>query len=120
MKPGDAPRPVSLVFTLVKIAAGLIFFAIWETAAAVWATMSTVANLMANDSGRATIIDHGMLIAASSLGQIVVAAAGLPGALAFFWTGMRRFLLWSFAILCVGGAAIQIWAFRSFASAMGW
>ena len=47
-------------------------------------------------------------------GEALVALAGAPAGLAFFWTGARAPLLWTIAGLLVTGLALQIWSWWSF------
>ncbi len=76
-----------------------------------------MANLMANDSGAAAPEQHMALLLGMLGGQILTAAAGVPGGLAFFWRGRRRALAGWFAILFVIGAFAQAWAFHAFFAA---
>ena len=113
-------KAVGIGFTVVKILAALAFFSIWLSVSAAWAIMTLPANLMANDSGNASLWDHATLMAGMAIGQLVFAAAGVPGGLAICWARLRKIWVWSFVSLALAGVAIQVWAFKSFAAAMGW
>ena len=116
------PVPVGAVktaVTLFEMVGGVAFVLFWLAAASAWAVMSMTANLMANDSGAATGAQHMTLIVGMGVGELVVAAAAIPGGLAFFWVDHRSLLIWIFVGMVVIGAAIQVWAFRTFFAAMG-
>lgn len=110
------PRAASRATTVLLVVAGLLLIVVWISAHIAWATMSMVANLMANDSGAASGGKHISLILGMLAGQVLAGAAGIPAGLACFWRGRRKLLLWSFAILFVIGALCQAWAFNSFFS----
>ena len=105
------------LITILLVASGILFTCLWIYAHVIWAVMSGMANLMANDSGRATGFQWGRLIGGMFIGQMIAASAGIPGGLAFFWRGRRKLLLSLFAILFVVGALCQVSAFFSFFSA---
>jgi hypothetical protein len=107
--------PASLVLTIL----GIAFMVVWLGAAAVWAAMSLMGGLMANDAGRVPAGTHATLLMVLVAGEVLVALAGIPGGLAVFWAGWRAVLLWTFAILLVVGIGLQLWAAWSFASAAG-
>ena len=107
--------PANMVLTIL----GVAFIIIWLGAAAVWAAMSLVGGLMANDAGRVPAGTHATLLMGLMAGEALVALAGIPGGLAVFWAGWRAVLLWTFAILLVAGIGLQVWAAWSFASAAG-
>lgn len=93
---------------------GVLFTTLWISAHMAWASMTVMANVMANDSGQATLVQHLSLIVGVLGGQAVAGLAGIPGGLAFFWTGARKRLFVIFAILFVSGAVWQVLAVQSF------
>ncbi len=116
MTPPSLP-PHSGIVSLLLVIGGVAFIAIWLAAAAVWASMSLMGGLMANDAGRVSSQLHATLLLLMLAGEALVAFAGVPAGLAFFWTHERSLLLWTSAALLFAGAALQIWAFWSFGSA---
>ena len=78
---------------------GVLFAILWIIAHVAWAGLSFMADVMANDSGRADPNKHMSLIFGMLGGQILAGAAGIPAGLAFFWRGRRKLLLWMFAFL---------------------
>ncbi len=102
----------------VWVVCGLLFIVLWIIAHLVWGTLSFMADVMANDSGRASEDKQMMLIFGMIGGQLLCGAAGIPAGLAFFWRRKRKLLLWLFAILFVAGALIQGGVFYSFFSSM--
>lgn len=98
---------------------GIAFIVVWLGAAAVWAALSLMGGLMANDAGRVPAGTHATLLTVLMAGEALVALAGIPGGLAVFWAGWRTLLLWTFAILLIVGIGLQLWAAWSFASATG-
>ena len=66
-----------------------------------------MANLMANDSGAASTVQHMALIAGMLVGQALTGAAGIPAGLAFFCSGNRKVLFLLFLGLFIPGAVIQ-------------
>lgn len=111
------PHASNLVASTLQVTGGIVFIVIWLTVAAAWAVLSLMGGLMANDSGAVSSDKHGMMLAWMLVGEILVALAGIPAGLAFFLSGHRSLLLWSFAGLLVAGLAIQGWALWSFFSA---
>lgn len=105
---------VSAVWTVC----GILFIVLWILAHLVWGALSFIADVMANDSGRATENQQAMLIFGMMGGQVLCGAAGIPAGLAFFWRGRRKLLLWLFAGLFVAGALIQVSVFYSFFESM--
>jgi hypothetical protein len=97
---------------------GILFIVLWIIAHLVWAGLAFMADVMANDSGKADPDKHMMLIFGVMGGQVLCGAAGIPAGLAFFWRRRRKLLLWLFALLFVVGALIQGGAFYSFFSSM--
>lgn len=96
---------------------GILFMVVWIAAHVVWAAMSMMGSLMANDSGAASEDQHMALIGGMLGGQVLAGAAGLPGGLAFFWRKPRKWLIIAFALLFISGALWQFLAFQSFFSA---
>ncbi|MCM2257691.1 MAG: hypothetical protein NDJ94_18815 [Vicinamibacteria bacterium] len=99
---------------VLGVVAGITFMVVWIAAHAVWASLSFMASVMANDSGAASAGAHMLLIFGMLGGQVLAAAAGIPAGLAFFWRDKRRTLLIAFAILFVAGAVAQIVSFSGF------
>ena len=97
---------------------GILFIFLWIIAHLAWGAMAFIADVMANDSGRADPDKHMMLIFGMMGGQVLCGAAGVPAGLAFFWRGRRKLLLLLFAVLFVVGALIQGGVFYSFFSSM--
>jgi hypothetical protein len=100
------------------VVCGILFILFWLIAHLAWAGLSFMADVMANDSGRAAEGKHMTLIFGMIGGQVLCGAAGIPAGLAFFWRDRRKLLLWLFAILFVIGALIQGGVFYSFFSSM--
>jgi len=112
----NAPPKRSFVLTIILVVAGLIFSVVWIYAHIVWATMSAMASMMANDSGKSSMGAWGGLIGGMLMGQVIAGSAGIPGGLAFFWRGRRRLLILLFLILFIVGALCQVWSFHNFFS----
>ena len=98
---------------------GVAFIVVWLMAAVAWAVMSLMGSLMANDSGSVSADRHMKMLVWLVVGEILAAAAGIPGGLAFFWAAHRTHMLIGFAGLLVTGAAMQVWAVMSFFAAAG-
>jgi len=111
----EGPRATTKNVALVV--AGVVFAVLWIGGHVLWATMSFMGTAMANDSGAAPAGAQATLILAVLIGQIIAASAGVPGGLAFFWSGRRRSLLIIFAMLFFVGVICQFWAFHTFVSA---
>lgn len=99
------------------LAAGIVFMVGWIGLHGVWAALSGMASLMANDSGAASNGAHMTLILGMLAGQVVAGAAGIPGGLVFFWRGKRWWMLGSFVVLFGVGAVTQWAAFHAFFAA---
>ncbi|MBN8421737.1 MAG: hypothetical protein J0L73_22670 [Verrucomicrobia bacterium] len=112
--PAAAKEGVSMMWKVC----GVLFIVFWIIAHLAWGAMAFIADVMANDSGRADPNKHMMLIFGMMGGQVLCGAAGVPAGLAFFWRSRRKLLLWLFAILFVVGALIQGGVFYSFFSSM--
>jgi len=95
---------------------GIAFMVLWLLGSIAWTVMSGIANLMANDSGSATPQKHMPLIVTMLVGQVIAAAAGIPGGLAFFSEAQRWPRIELFLALLVMGGGLQLWAFFSFFS----
>ncbi len=102
---------------MLPVLAGIIFIVVWLGAAGVWAMMSAMGGVMANDAGRVDPEHHLLMLIVMFAGEALVALAGICGGSAFFLPTMRATLWWSFAGLLVVGAALQVWAVWSFLSA---
>lgn len=98
-----------------KINPGLVFLGggfliVWLGAHYLWSLMAMLGAAMANDSGRLSNTLH-MTLTCSVLGGVALCAfAGIPAAMAFFWSGRRKRLWTIFAVMFVVGAAMQILA----------
>ena len=114
ISPTAAKEGVSVVWKIC----GILFIMLWIIAHLAWGAMAFIADVMANDSGRADPNMHMMLIFGMMGGQVLCGAAGVSAGLAFFWRGRRKMLLGLFAILFVVGALIQGGVFYSFFSSM--
>lgn len=112
--PTAAKEGVSVVWKIC----GILFIVLWIIAHLAWGTMAFIADVMANDSGRADPNKHMMLIFGMMGGQVLCGAAGVPAGMAFFRRGRRKMLLGLFAVLFVVGALIQGGVFYSFFSSM--
>lgn len=99
------------------VIAGVLFIVLWFASAAVWAFMSMMGGLMANDAGKASTDRHLTLLIFLAAGELMTAVAGLPGGLAFFWISHRASLIWWFAGLALTGGVMQVLAVWSFFSA---
>ena len=69
---------------------------------------------MANDSGSFSLRAQMWMLAGLGLGQLTVAASGVPLGLAIPWAEDRGSLLWTFAWLLAGGIALQIGSVMAF------
>lgn len=114
-------QPKSLPSTVMLIAAanlstvgGIAFIVLWLLGSIAWTILSGIANLMANDSDSATPQKHMRLIVTMLVGQVIAAAAGIPGGLAFFSEAQRWPRIELFLALLVIGGGLQLWAFFSF------
>ena len=83
-------------------------------ATCVFFTRMMMSGAMANDAERLPADRHPSLLLVMFAGEALVALAGAPAGLAFFWTGARAPLLWTIAGLLVTGLALQIWSWWSF------
>lgn len=108
--PSKGVRVVPIIF-------GILFAGLWVTAHIVWGSMALMGTLMANDAGAATSDQHVAMMGGVLGGIVMAGAAGIPGGLAFFWRGARKWLWISFALFFVGGAVWQVLAFQSFMAA---
>ena len=107
-------RPASPLAKGALAVVGVIFICGWLGVHAIWASMSLMASLMANDSGSASSGTHGAFILGLMAGEALTAIAGIPAGLAFFWAAKRKQLLIAFVSLFVVGAGIQVISFTSF------
>lgn len=110
--------PRSPVRTALLVSGGILFCGVWMLFHVVWAYMAFVANVMANDSGRATGGQQMWLIGGMFAGQVLAGAAGIPAGLAFFWRGRRKRLLVTFVAVFLTGVLCQGIAFFSFFAGM--
>lgn len=106
------------VKTALLVSGGVLFTVLWILAHVVWAYMAFIANVMANDSGRATGEQQMWLIGGMFAGQVLAGAAGIPAGLAFFWRGRRKRLLGIFAAVFLAGVLCQGIAFFHFFAGM--
>ena len=100
------------------VVCGILFIVFWIIGHLAWAGLSFMADVMANDSGRAAQDKHLMLIFGMIGGQVLCGVAGIPAGLAFFWRSRRKLLLRLFAILFIVGALVQGGVFYSFFASM--
>ncbi len=87
---------------------GIAVSVLWLVLCLVWAVLSIPGGLMANDSGAFSIRAQMWMLAGLGLGQLTVAAAGVPLGMAISWTEDRGSLSWTFGWLLVGGIALQV------------
>ena len=113
----SAPAIASSAPPLWRVLAGAGFIVVWLAAAAVWAAMSLMGGLMANDAGRMTPERHAALLRKLMLGEGLTALAGVAGGLAFFAGDHRTLLCRAFGIALVAGIALQAWVMARFFSA---
>jgi len=116
------PPPPPAVFrqgfdnTLVVV--GILFILGWVGMHVLWGALSGMANMMANDSGRASSGAQMTLILTFLLGVILAGLAGVPAGLAVFWRGKRLMLLGLFVVLFLAGAACEWMAWSHFFASM--
>lgn len=79
--------------SLAMIVVGIGCIVLWLLAAVAWAVMSLPGALMANASGAFSPNRHMAMLWSLFLGQLLVAAAGVPAGLAVFMTESRAALL---------------------------
>ena len=91
----------------MRVSAGVAIAAVLATMAFIWAMLSFMGTLMANDSGRASEAGHMTLILGALAGQVLAGIAGVPLGAAVFWGARRRLLLRIFAALFLVGLAAQ-------------
>jgi hypothetical protein len=118
LRPMSSRPRASSSAQIALVIAGVSFAIIWIAAHVVWASLSLMAGLMANDAGAASTNQHLTLIVGMLLGQALAALAGIPAGLAFFWRERRKRLLLAFGALFIAGALGQAWAFQSFFAGM--
>jgi hypothetical protein len=102
---------------MLAILGGIAFVVVWFGAAGLWAGLSLMGGVMADDAGRVSSDRHATLLVVLLVGEAVVALAGIAGGAAFFLPDHRATLWWVFAGLVAVGAALQIGAVWSFVSA---
>ena len=83
----------SPVLRVALVGLGLIFIVGWTSVHIIWAYLSLMGGLMANDSGAKSSGSHGAFILGLMAGEALTALAGIPAGLAFFWAPMRKKLL---------------------------
>ncbi|WP_395746366.1 hypothetical protein [Prosthecobacter sp.] len=118
MSEAPPPIPVKEGVSTVWVVLGILFIILWIIGHILWAGVSFIADVMANDSGRAPEGVHETLIFGMMGGQLLCGAAGVPAGLAFFWRRKRKLLLWLSALLFLPGALIQGGVLYSFFSSM--
>ncbi len=119
--PVPPPRPPALQgrrFDTTLVVVGSLFILGWVGVHVLWGALSGMANLMANDSGRASSNAQMALILTFLAGVIVAGAAGIPAGLAIFWRGKRLMLLGLFVVLFLAGAACEWMAWSHFFASM--
>lgn len=102
----DATTKAKLLLA-ARVAAGVAIAAAWSAASVIWAALSFMATIMANDSGRASEGGHLALIFGALAGQVLAGLAGTPLGAAVFWRERRGLLLRIFAALFLVGLAAQ-------------
>ena len=100
-----------------RVMAGVVFIIGWLAACAVWAVMSLMGGLMANDAGRMPAERHAALLRKLMAGEALTAMAGVAGGCAIFSSDHRTLLLWMAGGGLVVGICVQIWAMTRFFSA---
>ena len=103
--------------SMLAMLGGVAFVVIWLAACGLWAMMSLMGGVMANDAGTVSSNRHATLLVVLFVGEAIVAIAGVVGGAAFFLPAMRATLWWTFAGLLVLGVGAQIWAVRAFLAA---
>jgi hypothetical protein len=93
---------------------GIAVSVLWLVLCVVWAILSIPGGLMANDSGSFSIRAQMWMLA--GLGQLTVAASGVPLGMAISWADDRASLLWTFGWLLAGGVALQVGSVLGFFS----
>lgn len=119
--PPPPPPPPALPkqgFDTTLMVVGILFILAWVGVHVVWGALSGMANLMANDSGRASSDAQVMLIVTFLAGVIVAGAAGIPAGMAIFWRGKRLMFLGLFVVLFLAGAACEWMAWSHFFTSM--
>ena len=91
----------------MMMALGIAVAVLWLLLCVVWAILSIPGGLMANDSGAFSIHAQMWMLAGLAIGQLTVAAAGVPLGLAIPWAESRSSLLWTFAALLAAGLVLQ-------------
>ncbi|HYF36821.1 MAG TPA: hypothetical protein VD994_16110, partial [Prosthecobacter sp.] len=114
LPPSSFPASEKPPVSALAVIGGILFILIWGAACALMMGMSIFGVFMANDSGAASSDKHGGFILGVLGGQILIAAAGLPAGLAFFWPRRRSLLLGLFATLLIIGALGIVLAVRGF------
>lgn len=97
-------------------ALGIAVIALWLFLCVAWAILSIPGGLMANDSGAFSIRAQMWMLAGLGLGQLTVAAGGVPLGLAIPWAEDRGSLLWTFAWLLATGVVLQVASVMAFFS----
>lgn len=86
---------------------GIVFVVVWLALAAVWFVMSSMAGLMANDSGSVDSGFHAAMLVVLMLGELVVAIAGVLGGCSFVFAEAGAALWKAFWILLAVGILLQ-------------
>ena len=87
---------------------GVVVVVAWLALCVVWAVLSVPGGLMANASGGFSPRAHMAMLAGLAIGQLTVAAAGVPLGMAVSWAEGRSALFWTFGELLAAGVALQI------------
>ena len=117
VSPASPTVSTSPEVSMLSLLGGIAFIGIWLAGAAVWAVMSLMGGVMANDAGRVAAERHTVLLVVLMIGEILVALAGISGGSAIMVPALRSTLWWTFAGLLVVGLALQIGAVWGFLSA---
>lgn len=93
---------------------GIAVIVLWLVLCLVWAVLSVPGGLMANASGAFSPRAHMTMLAGLAIGQLTVAASGVPLGMAISMAEHRASLLGTFGWLLAAGIAMQIGAVVGF------
>ncbi len=113
-----AVKATSAITSTALVVVGVAFMLAWMAGVVALGMMAMMGGLMANDAGRASGDRHMGLLVFMAGGLVLLALAGVPGGLAFFWAGHRAQMLWLFGGLAVAGVAVPLVAMWWFFSAV--
>jgi hypothetical protein len=87
---------------------GIVVIVLWLVLCLVWAVLSVPGGLMANASDAFSPRAHMTMLAGLAIGQLTVAASGVPLGMAVSMAESRSSLLWTFGWLLAAGIAMQV------------